>query len=164
MVLFKGDADYISIQMREWFIKAQSFLVTDFQKLRTFIGELDRHLVLRSFIVGYGLNLADLCVWTSIRCNSIALTNIRKSTPNANRWYNFLEASNPWLVDTYQQLTEHEAQRKLALSREGASYKIDLPVFEGPMTVRFPPEPSGYLHIGHAKAALLNDYFAHYNS
>lgn len=123
--------------------------------------DLDVHLTLRTYIATYQLNPIDVLVWSALASNHVAQTWIRKNQNNVSRWYEYVDTTNPWIREALGLLHNASAKKKSAATGSAAAnYDIEMPEISGPIVTRFPPEPSGYLHIGHAKAALLNEYFA----
>lgn len=143
----------------------------NFKELSVLLEALDAHLNLRSFMVGYELSLADIAVWGVLRANALMGSVLKNEVyPNVSRWYSLLgeDARFETPVERASKaIVELRKSAKAALSggkkeTHKANFEIDLPGAEmGKVVTRFPPEPSGYLHIGHAKAAILNEYFAH---
>ncbi|KAH8688865.1 glutamyl-tRNA synthetase [Talaromyces proteolyticus] len=154
--LIVGNQDDVT----EWLSRSTSLTSPDFKTVEQSVSELDSHLVLRSYVVGYSLTLADIVVWGALRGNRVS-TAVRKKYINVDRWFDFIESSNSWVAPVIAGLEKTAYDRRAAASAAGASFNIGLKNTENGIITRFPPEPSGYLHIGHAKAALLNDYFAH---
>lgn len=145
-----------SAQVKEWEGRAEALKPLNLKQIEGPLGELDAHLTLRSYIVGYSLTDADTTVWKTIRTNRVANAYIKQGLMvNLCRWFSFIEATAQPTIDLPTRSVKDEEKKG------GASYDIGLPDTEKGVVTRFPPEPSGYLHIGHAKAALLNDYFAH---
>ncbi|RDA87582.1 hypothetical protein CP532_3973 [Ophiocordyceps camponoti-leonardi (nom. inval.)] len=128
----------------------------DFRSIEPHLKELDKHLTLRSHLTGYSLGDVETKTWQTLRANKVAMGSIRKNgLPNLTRWFTFIEQSNPQI---------HEASKSADAAAKkpgGANYNLALQDTDKGVVTRFLPEPSGYLHIGHAKAALLSDYFGH---
>ncbi|GAB1193063.1 tRNA synthetases class I, catalytic domain-containing protein [Aspergillus pseudonomiae] len=147
----------------EWLSQLDTFTTLDFKALDPLLQGLNTHLLLRSFVVGYSLSTADIALWGALRGNRVAVSAIRKGAlVNVTRWFSFLEDLCPWATSALEALNAAAKEKKATKGKEGsANYDVALLNTDKGVVTRFPPEPSGYLHIGHAKAALLNDYFAH---
>nr|CAI5819600.1 unnamed protein product [Callosobruchus analis] len=146
---------------------------------------LDKALAPVTYLVGKSLTIADFIVFAALNVNKQWETLVsNKSAPkNILRWYNFVHSQESVknvlnflspevkaaLVPPNRTRSRRSMDRSMESgdnstmkvgSRQQEGKFIDLPGAEmGKVVVRFPPEASGYLHIGHAKAALLNQYY-----
>uniref|UniRef100_A0A4W4HEM7 Bifunctional glutamate/proline--tRNA ligase n=1 Tax=Electrophorus electricus TaxID=8005 RepID=A0A4W4HEM7_ELEEL len=112
--------------------------------------QLDVALGLRTFLVGHSLTLADLCVWAALQGETRSVHD--RSFPHVRRWFSFLSSQVP-----FKDVGSKWASK---LTKRDVGKFVELPGAEmGKVVVRFPPEASGYLHVGHAKAALLNQHY-----
>ncbi|CAI9101414.1 OLC1v1038729C2 [Oldenlandia corymbosa var. corymbosa] len=152
-------------------------------------GYVDGYLLQRTFLVGVDLSIADVAIWSALAGTGQRWQSLRNSKKYQNlvRWFNSIHAEYDAVLSkvtamytskkglgTQTVSKPKEQQISSAQSGNGNSavnekgiggtrqtFEVNLPGAEvGKVRVRFAPEPSGYLHIGHSKAALLNKYFA----
>ncbi|KAG9327404.1 hypothetical protein KVV02_005980 [Mortierella alpina] len=160
--LYGSDAASTSL-IDDFIDRSQDIVNTsDFKTLDVIFQQLNHHLTLRSYFVGHQVSAADIALWGALKANAIFARQIKTGKDlgaNLGRWFSNISAQ-AFVEVAIADIAKANDSSKVAKSDQG-SFDINLIDAEmGKVVTRFPPEPSGYLHIGHAKAALLNKYFA----
>uniref|UniRef100_A0A2C9KCV6 Bifunctional glutamate/proline--tRNA ligase n=1 Tax=Biomphalaria glabrata TaxID=6526 RepID=A0A2C9KCV6_BIOGL len=130
------------------------------------INYLDHELRPSTYISGTALTIADLALWEVLHLSSSfqTLLSANEAPVNVSRYYKFLTAQKPFAkaATQFAAAAVKDVKKKSSetnIKKDEGKF-VELPGAEmGKVVVRFPPEASGYLHIGHAKAALLNQYY-----
>jgi hypothetical protein len=127
---------------------------------------INSHLQERTFLVGATVSLADLALYHQL--GKGALTVSSSEMPHFKRWMDLMATHMPQKLPALNVPKGKGGASHSGSSSLGQDADVDggdvCPHLEGAVDghfcSRFPPEPSGYLHIGHAKAVLLNQYYA----
>lgn len=155
-----------------WIDYAQSLTqLAEEQRFKGIAMTLEHALQSRTYLVGNSISMADVALFSALGWPAQA--------SDLHKVISFLETGKfTTAVRWTNMLACHPAVRKatqLAVGVNGSTEadfgceKLDdlvsgMNLLEGAtpgnVVTRFPPEPSGYLHVGHAKAVLLNDYYA----
>eukprot|EP00752_Nemacystus_decipiens_P004043 g3702.t1 len=168
VALLGGEDPVESAVVDQWLDLSQTRALTELAST------LDAHLAPRTYLAGHELSLADVAVYVGLSGSRYAPP---KELPHLSRWFS--------MVSGVKAVSSAKGA-VMALSK-GKSTSRGLPggggekvgeaggkklaqgvpplqgAVHGQVVTRFPPEPSGYLHIGHVKACLLNQYYAqHY--
>lgn len=149
-----------SAQVNLYVSQGDNLALADFQTASAIADNLDQHLALRTFLVGHAVTAADVAIWAAVRASSPVIGLVKKGLHNhLQRWFNHVDSLTP-ISDSLVQLADAKAER-FKNKKTAAGFDLFLKdAQQGQVVTRFPPEPSGYLHVGHAKAAILNQYFA----
>ncbi|SBS87652.1 glutamate--tRNA ligase, putative [Plasmodium malariae] len=168
---------YIQTQYDDWI---DFFRYKDIQENIQHVCEhINNHLHLNTFVCSHFLTLSDIYIYYEMytyfnitNCYNIKYT---KQYKNLNRWFKLITSllyNKDDELNMYLQkkalmnkvnITKDDANTVHMLKQKATntSYSGKLENAEkGKVVTRFPPEPSGFLHIGHAKAAFLNSYYA----
>ncbi|KAJ7475885.1 glutamyl-tRNA synthetase [Mycena latifolia] len=133
---------------------------SDMHKIIRILEELDDHLAFRTFLVAHGVSEADYVIWGSLKGHSKTLGLLKQTGfAHLKRWLDHLDSLDPF--HRAMSMLSGSKANTLRAKKAAAGFSLGLPsAIQGEVVTRFPPEPSGYLHIGHTKAVMLNKYFA----
>lgn len=185
--LYGGDDPWLASQVDQWLDLYLLFSSNAPNVKQTLPTVLNSHLSDKTYLVGSSLTLADISLWCALKKSS---DSSWAGLPHASRWFDLLTGLMPVptpIPVSYQPTHKPSTAAAAAAGTKGpssapsAAAVVEGPTdetaagsgqqvlgscpplegaVEGQVCTRFPPEPSGYLHLGHCKAVLLNQYYA----
>eukprot|EP00040_Diaphanoeca_grandis_P032383 m.196091 g.196091 ORF g.196091 m.196091 type:complete len:1633 (+) comp32603_c0_seq2:108-5006(+) len=145
-------------EVDHWVAAASRMRPLNENALTASLSALDGVLKLRTFLVGDGATYADIAVYSAVVASdpySRLSEETKSSCVHFSRWLATCDS-----IPSFGQVAAAFKSGSANTKTKAATGKFfnlkDAKV--GEVVLRFPPEASGFMHVGHAKAVLISQY------